>query len=151
MGLIKNKKIIYLDENNIKNTNDQHIIIKYKPPLFNILKILTTKHSYDKTGKYFHFNSSDIQLHKGSTVYVKATCQRTNEDINLILWGFPNGGNCGDSHGRVFDREYKFEINKNIKINKILQTIKILSITHRYGNDYLGKYFHFTNTTQINY
>ena len=147
-SLISQGKIIYLTkehamsptplkinpmEHNNTNTN-----IDTSVPI----NILSIKHANNNNGKYFHFDGENINLNKGQTIYASAT--HAKNKLNVVLWGYPNGSDKGDSHGKTFDKHYnKFCPNDTIIINEIYPIIKVLSTNHEKGNKCIGMYFHF--------
>lgn len=147
LSLIEEGKIIYLDEKHAQNPK----IIQINPVVKNLtytnidisvpIDILSIKHARDSSGKYFHFNREKINLNKGQTIYVNAIYN--NDNLNLVLWGYPNGSDNGNSHGKVLDKQYKFKNNSKIIINEIFPIIKVMSINHSRGQNHIGEYFHF--------
>jgi hypothetical protein len=151
LSLIEEGKIIYLDEKHAQDPKEIEMNLVIKNMMHtNIdisipINILSIKHSVSNSGKYFHFNRNEINLNKGQTIYANGTYQ--GEKLNFVLWGYPNGSEHGDSHGKVFDKHYIFKPNTSITINEIFPVISVLAINHTRGENHIGKYFHFDGDT----
>lgn len=149
LELEKSNRVIFLNKHNItKITNSLSLLATpdYNKEIINKeITILSTNHVWNRTKKYFHFNSSDINLSMGDTIFIKGIIEGIGKEINAILWGYNNGGKKGNSHGKVFDEEVFFNNNDKIKIIKKYSKIKVLCNKHKFGNDHLGMYFHFNS------
>ena len=147
LSLIEKGKIIYLNETHAQNPKEIKTniliqnIVNTNIDILTPIKIVSIKHANDSSGKYFHFNRELINLNKGQTIYVNV--KHKNENLNVILWGYPNGSDNGNAHGKVLDKYYKFNNNEEIIINEILPIVRVLSIDHLHGKNDIGKYFHF--------
>lgn len=113
-----------------------------------VINILSTKHVSDRKNKYFHFDSRDINLSHGDTRFLRGVNTRTGKYLNIVVWGYNNGGTKGDSHGKVFDENVSFKENDRINIFEIIPTIKVLCTEHQFGPEYKGMYFHFSPENQ---
>lgn len=109
----------------------------------NIIKIVSTNHVWNKTRNYFHFNSKDINLTLGDTIFLRGIVMGTQKFISIVVWGYNNGGIKGDSHGRSIDENISFQEGDKISILETIPTIKVLCTEHKFGSDFKGMYFHF--------
>lgn len=149
LNLEKKNRVIFLDQHNISKITDS-LLVQSSPdhdiPVNNKeITILSTNHVWNRNNKYFHFDSSDINLPLGETIYIKANIERLKRVINVILWGYNNGGESGDSHGRVFSEQVSFMDSDKLKVIKKYPIIKVLCNKHKFGNEFLGMYFHFNS------
>lgn len=147
LKLKKEGKIKFLNQefslqlpNYIENIKNKYVIAKSSNQCINVL---STNHVWNKKKNYFHFNSQDINLPLGDTRFLRGIIDRTGKNMNMIVWGYNNGGIKGDSHGKVFDDNVSFKANDKINILEIIPTIKVLCTEHTFGSDYKGMYFHF--------
>ena len=107
------------------------------------INVLSTNHIWNKSSNYFHFNSKDINLCQGDTLFMKGVIMKTGKYVNIVVWGYNNGGSKGDCHGKVFDENISFKVNDKINILEIIPTVKVLCTEHKFGPEYKGMYFHF--------
>ena len=149
LNLEKSKRIIFLNQHNISKITNGLSLLPSPDCNTEIINkeitILSTNHVWNRNNKYFHFNSSDINLSMGDTIFIKAIIKRLEKETNIILWGYNNGGKIGNCHGRVFNDELSFKDNDKIKVIKKYPVIKVLCNKHKFGNECLGMYFHFNS------
>lgn len=145
--LEKENRIIFLNPRNCQKISKYLISVKSETQKKKLAKneilILSTNHVWNKTRKYFHFDSSNIDIMKGDTIYVRALHEQLNKEVNLTIWGYNNGGEQGDSHGKVFDQDISFSKNEKMKIISCYPKIKVACNRHKFGRDSIGVYFHF--------
>lgn len=109
----------------------------------NTINVLSTNHVWNKSSNYFHFASNDINISMGDTIYLTGKLNRIGRYVNIVVWGYNNGGKRGDSHGKVFDEKMSLKKNDKIEVINILPIIRVLSTEHKFGPEYKGMYFHF--------
>ena len=153
LSLMRMKKVIFLNELNcrkipIYKTVNIKKLSSDNQSRTNIdkeIEVVSTKHAWNKSGKYFHFNPSDIHMKKGEIMYINSFLPRLNKRINVIIWGFEFGGKKDEYHGKVFDEEIQFKIGDKIKVIRVYPQIKVVCNHHKFGIDFIGKYFHFNS------